>query len=100
MEAIGDLRDNVTVTTDVGDASDFVMDINTFLDEMVRKDANKIFEARSIVKDEFGSRILEDVMCEISEEDDYLNESINKELNKRITTIINEWLVEKLKNNG
>ena len=100
MEAIDELRDNVTTTTNGTDASDFVMDINIFLDEMVKKDANKIFEARSIVKDAFGSRILEDVMCEISEEDDYLNESINKELNKRITNIINEWLVEKLKNNG
>ena len=85
MEAISDLRENVTNTTNGEDRLDFVMDINNFLDEMVKKDANKIFEARSIVKDAFGSKILEDVMCEISEEDDYLNESINKELNK-------EWI--------
>ena len=100
MEAIDDLKDNVTTRTNGEDTSDFVVDINIFLDEMIKRDAKKIFEARSIVKETFGSRILEDVMCEISEEDDYLNESINKELNNRITVIINEWLVEKLKNNG
>ena len=37
MEAISDLRDNVTNTTNGEDRLDFVMDINNFLDEMVKK---------------------------------------------------------------
>ena len=100
MEAIDDLKEGMVVSVTEDTTTNYVNDINNFLNEMVNRDSRKILTAKSVVKDRFGSKILEDIMCDISEDDDYLNESINKELNKRITNIINEWLVEKLKNNG
>ena len=100
MEAIDDLKEGMVVSVTEDTTTNYVNDINNFLNEMVNRDSRKILTAKSVVKDRFGSKILEDIMCDISEDDDYLNESINKELSKRITNIINEWLVEKLKNNG
>ena len=35
----------------------------------------------------------------MSDDEDYLNETINKKVNKKITTHINKWLVQKMKNN-
>ncbi len=35
----------------------------------------------------------------MSDEEDYLNETINKKVNKKITNHINKWLVQKMKNN-
>tara|TARA_R110000851_G_scaffold260359_3_gene412924 strand:+ start:3353 stop:3688 length:336 start_codon:yes stop_codon:yes gene_type:complete len=100
MEAMDDLKEGMVVSVTEDTTTNYVNDINNFLNEMANRDSRKILTAKSVVKDRFGSKILEDIMCDISEDDDYLNESINKELNKRITNIINEWLVEKLKNNG
>ena len=47
----------------------------------------------------YEKKTVEEIIVDMSDDEDYLNETINKKVNKKITTHINKWLVQKMKNN-
>ena len=73
--------------------------IETYLNEKVKEDPHNILKAAKLVREKFKTTLIEEIIVEMSDEEDYLNETINKKVNKKITNHINKWLVQKMKNN-
>tara|TARA_R110001583_G_scaffold36357_1_gene119822 strand:+ start:690 stop:1022 length:333 start_codon:yes stop_codon:yes gene_type:complete len=73
--------------------------IESYLNEKVSEDAHNILNAVKLVRDKFKTTLIEEIIVDMSDEEDYLNETINKKVNKKITNHINNWLVQKMKNN-
>jgi hypothetical protein len=73
--------------------------IEKYLNEKVKEDPHNILKAAKLVRDKFKTTLIEEIIVDMSEDEDYLNETINKKVNKQITTHINNWLVQKMKNN-
>jgi hypothetical protein len=73
--------------------------IDNYLNRKVKEDPHNILKAAQLVREEFKTRLIEEIIVGMSDDEDYLNETINKKVNKKITTHINKWLVQKMKNN-
>ena len=73
--------------------------IEKYLNEKVKEDPHNILKAAKLVRDKFKTTLIEEIIVDMSEDEDYLNETINKKVNKQITNHINKWLVQKMKNN-
>jgi len=73
--------------------------IATYINEKVEEDPHNILVASKLVRDKFKTIIIGEIMVEMSEDEDYQNENINKQVNKKITEHINKWLVQKMNKN-
>tara|TARA_R110001606_G_scaffold354709_2_gene505428 strand:+ start:93 stop:425 length:333 start_codon:yes stop_codon:yes gene_type:complete len=75
------------------------VNIAKYITEKVEEDPHNILVASKLVRDKFKTIIIGEIMVEMSEDADYQNENINKQVNKKITEHINKWLVQKMNKN-
>ena len=73
--------------------------ISTYINEKVEEDPHNILVASKLVRDKFKTVIIGEIVAEMSDDEDYQNENINKQANKKITEHINKWLVQKMNKN-
>jgi len=71
--------------------------IFTLLDTIYdNRDKFKIVEANNIVKGGFRYQLIEEVMCGMSEDEDYLTSTINRKINDLSKGYIKEWINKKI----
>ena len=71
--------------------------IFTFLDTIYdNREKFKITEATKLIRGGFRDQLIEEAMCQMSDDEDYLTSTINKKINTLSKHYIKEWINKKI----